>query len=577
MYPSDRRIRTLKLRSRDDTLLQQARYRLEEAFRTASLPGLPPNAQLLVRRFDLGSIRVDQSPTLLANKITDLLRNLATAAVCVDHQPAAHADVVWFSDPLQPYKVLLLRLLDGNGVQEWYWRTLFPNQTLVLDSTTLGMVLSHATLTPLRGLATARLLQHTLEPRRLALLFSFVTVELARRLLHEQGLSPVAVVNAVSQTGGDGEFPGAGKMRTITAPNLKQGWRNGLQQAAQCWGEEDVRTLWFAWHALIFHQPAWLERKDALQRIAPGDWLRGWSSNTTAIVEHKAGVAMDEASDKSVAGFSSDTAVLTGITRLVTQPVAAANPALATGTQEKTLLASEPQQDLSATRHEAVDSLLHDVAGRHASDAAPAAALSKEKESYDTALAESVVAPFSTHAGFALVIPLLQRLGMAELLARNETLVALDLPRQLLWSLAQRFDMAESDPLWSLFAEFEPCGDVAIEQFCAPAIWQRLMTISGRPLHGIEKENSIQLHELIKAMQLLGALYLRRHCGLSWRTLLQRRGRVLLTATHWDVIFDINQIDLRLRRVALDSDPGWVAWLGRVVQFHYDNQGERYA
>lgn len=77
-------------------------------------------------------------------------------------------------------------------------------------------------------------------------------------------------------------------------------------------------------------------------------------------------------------------------------------------------------------------------------------------------------------------------------------------------------------------------------------------------------------------MQLLGALYLRRHAGLSLRTLMQRPGRVLLTATHWDAVFDINQIDLRLRRIALDSDPGWVAWLGRVVQFHYDSAGERY-
>ncbi len=44
--------------------------------------------------------------------------------------------------------------------------------------------------------------------------------------------------------------------------------------------------------------------------------------------------------------------------------------------------------------------------------------------------------------------------------------------------------------------------------------------------------------------------------------------------THWDVMFDINRTDLRLRRVALDSDPGWVPWLGRVVRFHYDSEGQ---
>jgi len=252
--------------------------------------------------------------------------------------------------------------------------------------------------------------------------------------------------------------------------------------------------------------------------------------------------------------------------------VAAADSASATDVQEQPLPVSELEQALPATRHEAAEVLLHEVA-------APAQALSKQEESRETDLRQSLVALHSVHAGFAFLIPLLQRLAMAELLARNESLLAIDLPRQLLWSLMQRFGMAEGDPVRLLFEGFEPCGDLTIKQFQTPAVWPRLVTMSGRPLNSLgitEKENSIQLPDLINTLQRLGALYLRRHGGLSWRTLLQRPGRVLLTATHWDVIFDLNQIDLRLRRIALDSDPGWVAWLGRVVQFHYDSAGERY-
>ena len=58
MDQSERRIRSLKLRGSDDTQLLQLRYRLEEAFRTASLPGLPPNAMVLIRRLDLGQNRI---------------------------------------------------------------------------------------------------------------------------------------------------------------------------------------------------------------------------------------------------------------------------------------------------------------------------------------------------------------------------------------------------------------------------------------------------------------------------------------------------------------------------------------
>jgi hypothetical protein len=87
-------------------------------------------------------------------------------------------------------------------------------------------------------------------------------------------------------------------------------------------------------------------------------------------------------------------------------------------------------------------------------------------------------------------------------------------------------------------------------------------------------ERPLRLDDVLVSMQLAASVYLRRHCGLSFRTLLGRPGKVMLSATHWDVIFDLNQTDLRLRRVALDSDPGWVAWLGKVVRFHYQENTE---
>jgi hypothetical protein len=42
-----------------------------------------------------------------------------------------------------------------------------------------------------------------------------------------------------------------------------------------------------------------------------------------------------------------------------------------------------------------------------------------------------------------------------------------------------------------------------------------------------------------------------------------------VSRTHIDVDFRLSQADVRIRRVALDVDPGWVPWLGRVVQFSY--------
>ena len=44
--------------------------------------------------------------------------------------------------------------------------------------------------------------------------------------------------------------------------------------------------------------------------------------------------------------------------------------------------------------------------------------------------------------------------------------------------------------------------------------------------------------------------------------------------SHVDVYYRMADIRLAVRRVALDADPGWLPWLGRVVRFHYGEVAE---
>jgi hypothetical protein len=67
---------------------------------------------------------------------------------------------------------------------------------------------------------------------------------------------------------------------------------------------------------------------------------------------------------------------------------------------------------------------------------------------------------------------------------------------------------------------------------------------------------------------------LRRHAGMSPRRLVRRVGLIQTTAMHVAVTFPGRLIELPLRRAGLDLDPGWVPWLGRVVTYHYDLEGE---
>lgn len=553
MDQAERRIRKLKMRSTDDSLLLQARYRLEEAFRTATLPGLPPNAQVLIRRIDLGPIRADLSPSLLAEKISDLVQDMATSAVCVDQLSHPAADVVWFSDPLQPYVSLLTRLLDAKPANEWYWDCLFPAQSLQLNGATIDRLLSAAATTPLKGLATAHLLQQVIAPQRLARLVPWITPALASRLLQQQGLSPVVITATRPVDERRQHHPLAVHAPPIAAPAaMSADWQAAVQYAAAVWGVNDVRTLWLAWHALLWHQPGYLDSKQALQRIAVKSWLDAWSLRVrnASPPARRTGAEQQATTDDALrrerrrddgAKPAQDAYPFSPLADH--SPFSAFRPGKARGPRRL-----PPGHDQAAGQAGVPGEVAQTPGREHP-------------------------APHSRHAGFIFSIPLLQRIGMADLLQHNEALLACDFPRRLLWAIAQRFALADDDPAQQLFDGLAAEPDVMLERLRLPPLWPQLTTPSGRPLR---HSSTISLHALLNTTQLIAGVYLRRFCAISLRTLLQREGRVLLTPTHWDAIFDINQTDLRLRRVALDSNPGWVTWLGKVVQFHYDSEGQRY-
>ena len=64
-----------------------------------------------------------------------------------------------------------------------------------------------------------------------------------------------------------------------------------------------------------------------------------------------------------------------------------------------------------------------------------------------------------------------------------------------------------------------------------------------------------------------GFVQVRHYVRLS--ELARRRGWLHLTDDTLLVRFPLEAADLRLRRLALDADPGWVPWLGLAVRYHY--------
>ncbi|MFH7319190.1 hypothetical protein ACHHRT_01120 [Desulfurivibrio sp. D14AmB] len=570
MAHDERRICKLRLRGSDPARLRQAQARLEEAFRIASLPGLPPNAQVLIRRLSLGAISLRQSPGQLSDRISELVRNLAGGALCVDGGGGESADLVWFSDPLQPYRVLLTGLLDGRPPRQWYWLTLFPwLRPGVADSSTSSTItrlLLESCRTPLRGLAPAWLVHHCLEPRRLDSLFALLSREMVGQVVIAQGFRPFASPKpSVAARGDQDSLQLAGPAPSIPAPSLGPSWRRALERAMRRWGERDPRSIWMAALALSKQLPACLEERNLLARINLAQWRVDWGelpgalpargrSGKVAAGEMGAGGAParrdSESSLSEAVGQMEGVAPGAGSTLAAAAGVAVPGPAHLTeagGAERDHRRGGEEgpggKGSVTGPRVEA---------GTHGEELEPF---------------------FSPQAGFGLLIALWERLGMAPLLAANPRLRELDFPRRLLLTVAMRCRLAEEDPTWELLTDLAPDASPVIEGFVAPDLWRSRLRTGDRPLPSsfqIRSGDPVTLADLLAAFQLISGCWLRRHCGLSLRSLVARPGRVTLTATHWDLFYQLDQVDLRLRRVALDSDPGWVSWLGKVVQFHYD-------
>jgi len=548
MDQGERRIRSLKLRGPDDSQLLQLRYGLEEAFRIASLPNLPANATVLIRHLDLGAVRSGLAAVQLADRIAEAVRALATEAICIDQEPGDDARAVWFSDPLQPYRLLLQRLLDGKAVDAWYWRSFFSEQTPGLNEGVITDLFIAACRTSVKGLAVPLLIQSCIETPRLSRLLSLVTPALARRVLREQGMLPVRAL--APPTGGKTQQPqsrGALQseirpLRRIDAPDISLAWRRAMQKAVAYWGCDDMRSHWLALQALVCRRPAYLARPDTWHDIELTHWLETWS-----VMRPRHGSA--------------------GINR----PGPLRHSRSTTSDKHHNV---DPDFDsFGWFKRPAQSPLGEDLGDVRASVNACERKPSGRDPGHDPGL-EDRTALFSRHAGFALLIPLLQRLGMDRLLQHHDALLAADFPRQLLWTMATRFVPDEDDPCRCLFNDTEATPDARINRFNAPPLWWRLAEESGRSPRCLTLQASdLRVAELINAFQLASGLFLRRHCALSLRGLIHRPGRVELTPTHWDVTFEINQTDLRLRRMALDIDPGWVPWLGYVVRFHYRSGG----
>jgi len=513
--PPSRRVRHLRIRSPAEDEARRASIVLADALHTASMPIAERGQMLLVRKLALGRISPRASSATLALLLERALRNVRMAAVAFDLPAAAGANAVVI--PGRAEAIARLARLHARGIEthEWFWPAAVPGW---------GAALS-------RGERWVALLE-------------------AAHALPEAVLVAAEVVREVVRAGVEDELLDALPPRNIHHWLRREGWSPAAPGESR-----HAESLLTPRHAEIVHR--WQRRRDI-----PVDGLT-WIVLMLAVAERPARVADARLPARAAAWLSSTAGPTANAPRA--NGKARVDPALTANDLEPGEPSLEPEiappafmkRDAARTSGAAVafdideSAELADAPAEAAEDALtsppaamkPAAALFGEQTSF---------------AGLFFLVSVLERLGFAEFLERHPALSESRFPARLLLFIGARLGMKPHDPMSLALGEAEPFGFEELGALPEPA---RTLLVRPVPRARIDTPQSAWLTALRR--------WCRRRARIGLASLVCRPGRVATSLTHLEICFDLAEADLRLRKLALDVDPGWVPWLGRVVRFHY--------
>lgn len=564
-----RHVNTVRLTARSDALVRRGALLLEDALRTASLPEAGPGRVLLFRTLRLGTISSHLPPASLALLIERLVRALAGSVVHAGDPSAPARDALFFRDDAEPPVALAERLACEQSVSAWFWPLAVPgfHPALPRDEA-LRLTLSAALRTSAGPAAAVRLVEGLHTRGRLNALLGALRWQEGPELVRAFGgslpdLPPVAEPSPILD---------------VPAP-----LRATVSRWARSWGAGDARSLWLSAVALVMGQRGRLADPRLFERAArlaarltlePSEDLP-WTVRgaEAAPVPRFAPSLQKQAS--AHAPPETESPPSTPLHAFASSP----RPARATAESAPTASVTfrEPSREetsraapehLSAPAQSApqmsaplpsspsgsprdVDHALAPEASQPTeAEAATASELPREQGEWPT-----VPQPTSL-GGLFFLVPVLERLGLSALFEENPSLLELELPERLLALVAERLGAPPTDPSRMLLSASAVTYGAAERSQPSTAPWP--------PLLG-ESDPRLLLRGLLTAVR----RWCRRHARIGIHSLVHRPARITATRTHVDVVFDIQKVDLRVRRAGLDVDPGWVPWLGRVIRFHY--------
>ena len=124
-----RRVRQLTIRAGSASVARRSAIHLEDALRTATLPGADASRVVVIRSLSLGRIRADASPAQLALTLEQRVWELEASAVHALDPGAPAARAVYFRDAGEAHLLLARCIARGDQTGAWFWRSAVPAWT----------------------------------------------------------------------------------------------------------------------------------------------------------------------------------------------------------------------------------------------------------------------------------------------------------------------------------------------------------------------------------------------------------------------------------------------------------------
>ena len=550
---------------------------VEDALRTASLPG-ESSRLLIVRKLHIGAIPAGSNATVVSRRIEAALAQLPVQAVAAADPAAAGAAAVYFADEVEACVQLAVLGARGQAPDAWFW----PRAVAGWRN---GYGAPYAVRCALGAAARRQdgpdAAAHAIRRVVAALLAAGLLDTALAALGPEDGPVLLRLCGWRLPALGDGAAGQAAHVQpgsSVAQSAVMRRHSARLQRWAAAWGAGDARTLWLAAALLAVEQG-----DRSAQARAGGDAL---AQQAGALVEQltvpparRTGEAAHTQRSSVAPLPPGDEGASAGVAPSSPPSSPPAGPAASGAFRLSESSASSPAPSAGAPQlgeSESAPGGLHSLSGPQASSPAPSAGAGTTPDTAASAPADSAAGPPvwwrglpllpTAAAGLWFLLPVLARLGIRVWLDEQfgmtgaEPSLAFVLPWRILAELARRADTPPLDPVWAVMRDGGVLQQGAETEFLKETRF---------PVSSDNAGQSViwwcdQVQEWCAALPNQGER------GLTLESIVRRRGWLYMTATHIDVFFDLTQADLRLRRLGLDLDPGWLPWLRRVVTFYYE-------